>query len=79
MLEDLGLSSFYYQKTGEGDRKEPIFEETTHPSNASSKMQHFYDKKTALLAYDILKRDYELLGYDFPFPEWLHPDPHVKE
>ncbi len=71
MLEDLGLSSFYY-RMGK-DRKEPMFEESIkeHPSNASSKIRDFYDKKTALLAYDIFQRDYEILGYEFPFPEWL--------
>ncbi len=69
MLEDLGLSSYFY---GAGfDGKQPLFEKVIHPSNSSSKMREFYDKETALLAYDILKRDYEVLGFDFPFPEWL--------
>ncbi len=76
MLDSLSLSSYYY-RMGK-DRKHKLFEGVEHPTHANEKLREFYDKETALLAWDILERDYQILGYDFPFPEWLN-ESKVKE
>ncbi len=69
MLGNLGLSSYYYRMGVR--RKEEMFGRMAHPTDANEKLRQFYDKETALLAWDILERDYHILGFDFPFPEWL--------
>ncbi|MCP4988889.1 MAG: hypothetical protein GY928_23390 [Colwellia sp.] len=70
MLKKLGLQKFYY-RTGVR-RKEALFEKHSGQfSGANEKLLKYYTKETALLAYDVLKWDYEVLGLEFPFPDWL--------
>ncbi len=69
MLESMGLSRYFYDINGEG---EPMFETLSRQyTNAREKLKEYYTEQTALLAYDILKWDYQVLGLEFPFPEWL--------
>ncbi len=70
MLQSLGLSEFYWT-IGE-NKDEPLFDRhSRHFSNANEKLKKYYTKKIALKAYEILEIDYRILGFDFPFPEYI--------
>ncbi len=69
-LSSLGLEKYYYYG---GDRNKPIIASNIsyHAHNALDKLREYYTKETALMAYEIMERDYKVLGFDFPFPEWM--------
>ncbi len=66
-LKNEGLEAYYYRMGNY--RKEPMFaSHTIHFSNARNKLKEYYSKELALLAYEIMERDYRILGFEFPFP-----------
>ncbi len=70
LLSSLGLEKYYYYG---GNRSQPIIVSniSSHAQNALDKLRKYYTKETALMAYEIMERDYKVLGFDFPFPEWM--------
>ncbi len=69
-LRENGLENCGYYG---GDRSQPIIETVIgdHINNSTFKVKKYYTKETALMAYEIFERDHKVLGFDFPFPEWL--------